>query len=176
MNLGLRRGTVRLEPHDDAWAAAAGETIAQLEKILGEDAVDIQHVGSTAIRGIPAKPILDIAVAVEDFDGLSRHLDALEQAGFLYRGEDHPGERLLVLGTQDSRSHHIHVVLGDSPAWRDYILFRDYLNAHPQDAARYGRVKEELAEAYPNDRGAYTAGKEAVIREIFARARAEDWR
>ena len=173
MELGLKRGTVALLPHDPAWEALAAETIAALKTILGDDAVDIQHVGSTAIRGIPAKPILDLAVGVRHLEDVRRHDDALERWGFIFRGSTVPEEWLYVQGdfAADTRTHHIHVLEWNSTRWQDYLNFRDYLNAVPAEARRYARLKEELAAVYSGDRGAYTAGKQELIRELLARAR-----
>lgn len=79
MSLGLKRGTVQLEPHDKQWDEAAIQTIKKLKSILGDDAVDIQHIGSTAIPAIKAKPIIDIAVGVTDFDKVMLHNEQLRQ-------------------------------------------------------------------------------------------------
>ena len=143
--LGLQRGTVRLGPHDDTWPQEAARTIRQLREILGATAVDIQHVGSTAIPLIEAKPILDLAVGVRALADLQPALPALARQGFLFRGEMVPGERLLVMGTADTRTHHIHVVVWNGERWRDYLNFRDYLNAHPGKALQYEACKRRLA-------------------------------
>ena len=133
MSIGLKRGTVRLEPQDSAWA------------ILGPDARDIQHIGSTAIQGILAKPIIDIAVGVEDLAHMRGHDAELAERGFLFRGEDVPGQLLYVLaGPEDIRTHHIHTVIWGQKDWNNYINFRDYLNCHPDMAQRYSQLKEKL--------------------------------
>ncbi len=171
--LGLKRGAVALQPHDPAWARAAEECIVLLKNALGEAASELRHVGSTAIRGIHAKPIIDIAVAVDNFEAVTARIPALEAAGIIFRGSDHPGQLLLVMGdfAADTRSHHIHVVLRGSTAWENYVNFTDYLNSHPQAAAEYDGLKLRLAAQYPEDRGAYTAGKQRLIDELLCRAR-----
>lgn len=173
--LGLKRGTVQLKKHDPAWAEIAAETIKLLRSTLDTAAVDIQHVGSTAIRGIYAKPILDIAVLATAFAAVEARIPALERAGIIYRGYDRPGEMLFVLGdfSADTRTHHIHVVEQGDPAWADYLNFRDYLNAHPQKAAEYEKRKLELAQKYPNDRAAYTAAKHPLITRLLIEAAAQ---
>ena len=171
MSIGLKRGTVRLEPHDPAWEQSAWEVMAALREILGPDARDIQHIGSTAIQGILAKPIIDIAVGVEDLAHMRGHDAELAERGFLFRGEDVPGQLLHVLaGPEDSRTHHIHIVIWGQKDWNNYINFRDYLNCHPDMAQRYSQLKEELWEKYQNDRGSYTRNKQAFIDEMLARA------
>ena len=111
--LGLKRGTVELFPHQIAWEQEAADTIAQLRCWMGPLLLDARHVGSTAIRSIAAKPIIDIAVGIEDFDALHRMVPALEEKGIVYRPvDDRPDHRLFVKGdfAQDTRTHHIHVV------------------------------------------------------------------
>jgi len=88
MSLGLKRGTVQLEPHDKQWDEAAIQTIKNLKSILGDDAVDIQHIGSTAIPAIKAKPIIDIAVGVTDFEKIMSYNEQLQKEGIFYRGSD----------------------------------------------------------------------------------------
>ena len=81
MSLGLKRGIVQLEPHDKQWDEAAIQTIKILKSILGDDAIDIQHIGSTAIPAIKAKPIIDIVVGVTDFDKVMLHNEQLQTSG-----------------------------------------------------------------------------------------------
>ncbi len=171
MSIGLKRGTVRLEPHDPAWDQSAREVMAALREILGSDARDIQHIGSTAIQGILAKPIVDIAVGVEDLEDMRGHDPELAARGFLFRGEDVPGQLLYVLaGPEDIRTHHIHTVIWGQKDWNNYINFRDYLNCHPDMAQRYSQLKEKLWGQYGEDRRAYTQSKQALIDEILALA------
>lgn len=172
MELGLKRGTVALEPYNDEWEKSAKETIYVLKTILGSDAVDIQHVGSTAIKEILAKPIIDIAVAVKDFEDVLRHEEVLKDAGIIFRGEDVAEQLLFVMGDfeKDIRTHHIHVVKWDEQQWRNYLNFRDYSNANPLAAVQYSKLKEKLATVYPDNRKAYTEGKRQLIDEILAQA------
>ena len=174
--LGLKRGTVTLCPHETEWERVAAGTIRMLKTVFGTQAADIQHVGSTSIRGIRAKPILDIAVAVRDMEAVRDLIPALEEIGVIFRGEDHPGEYLFVMGDfgKDTRTHHIHVCPAEGEDWKNYLNFRDYMNAHPEKAAAYDRLKGELAEKYALDRGSYTAGKATFIAGILREA--EEWR
>lgn len=112
MPLGLKRGTVQLEPHDKQWDEIAVQTIKTLKSILGDDVIDIQHIGSTAIPTIKAKPIIDIAVGVTDFDKVMLHKEQLQKKGIFYRGSDVECQLLYVMGDMenDTRTHHIHIV------------------------------------------------------------------
>ena len=171
MSLGLLRGTVRLEEHDDAWDASAREVIRDLWEVLREDAADIQHVGSTAIRGIAAKPVVDLAVGVRSLDDMRRHDAALAERGILFRKRQFGDQLLYVVGEEDVRTHHIHVVIWNGEAWRDYIAFRDYLNAHPHKAGQYSALKMSLAARFPTDRESYNRGKQDLIASLLREAR-----
>ena len=144
----MKRGTVYLEPHQSEWERSAEETIRTLKNILGSVAVDIQHIGSTSIRTISAKPIIDIAVAVNDYELVLNKCDELEKAEIVFRFDERPDQLLFVIGDfeKDTRSHHIHVVLYGSDEWNNYINFRDYLNTHIAAAKEYEAVKFRLAE------------------------------
>ena len=181
--LGLQRGTVRLYPHEKAWEAEAEQTIIMLRKLLGDDAKEIQHVGSTAVPTICAKPIIDIALAVNSFDDVMKHLPTLQAAGFYYRAQNNiSGQKLFACGsfydgTGDLQTHFIHVVLTDSEQWRDYILFRDYLNRHSDTAKAYENLKLSLAEAAPADAGRerYLQGKRDFIAAVLRKALASSY-
>ena len=173
--IGLKRGAVRLCPHEKQWEILAAETIDTLKTLLGGVCVAAEHVGSTSIRHICAKPILDIALAVDSFDAVKERIPLLKQHGFYYRGDRVANQLLLACGSYydgsgDVQTHFIHVVLKDSEDWWDYIRFRDYMNAHPGDAARYEMLKKQLAAAQPNNREAYINGKSAFIKRMLARA------
>ena len=161
---GLKRETAELLAHEKRWEELAEQTILQLRELFGSTAEDIQHVGSTAIRRIKAKPILDIAVAVGDLAAVRPILPALEQAGYVCVGQEEDG-LLLVCGdfTCDTCTHHIHVMLAGGERWLNYLAFRDYLNASASAAEAYERVKLRLVEQHRDDRAAYTAGKEDFI-------------
>lgn len=173
---GLIRGTVSVEEHDGAWAREAEDCIALLKEILREDAVDIRHVGSTAIAGICAKPIIDIAVAVNSPGDVSKHDAELAGHGIYFRKREHGEQLLYVCGDPEKeiRTHHIHVVLRDSEARTDYLNFRDYMNCHPEEARAYAQLKKRLAALYPEDRAAYTEGKREFIGCVLQKAAA--WR
>ena len=181
MTLGLKRGTVALVPHEKAWEEEAGRIIAKLKDILGDAAVDIQHVGSTAIPAICAKPIVDIAVAVRSFADINAMQAELEARGFYRRSWNDEDQELFACGsyydgTGDKQTHFIHVVLADGAEWRNYLNFRDYLNAFPAEAKAYEALKLSLAAVNPEDAGRekYTSGKHDFVREMLRKA--EAWR
>lgn len=171
--IGLKRGTVKLCDHEKAWETEAQDTIARLKTILGDVIQDIQHVGSTSIPTIKAKPIIDIALAVDDFDAVLAYEEALKDAGFYYRPHAQASLRDQLLfacgsyydGSGDLQTHFIHVVLAGSMDWINYINFREYLTGTPSVAKAYEDLKVSLAEQAPVDSGReqYLKGKHAFI-------------
>ncbi len=169
--IGLKRGTVALCDHQKEWETEAQNTIIRLKNILDSVIRDIQHVGSTAIRTIKAKPIIDIAVAVDSFDAVLMFEEQLKDAGFYYRPNSDLGEQLLFAsgslydGTGELQTHFIHIVKTDSMDWINYINFRDYLNQNPDIAKQYEDLKVSLAKEAPIDNGRekYLKGKHDFI-------------
>lgn len=170
--LGIKKGTVLLCDHEVAWEIEAKETIARLKGILGDVAKEIEHVGSTAIPSIKAKPIVDLAVAVDRFEDVLALEVPLREAGFYYRPNSKGLKDQILFacgsnydGTGDLQTHFIHVVLKNSMEWKNYINFRNYLNANPGAAKEYENLKIALFEQAPEDPGRekYTAGKHDFV-------------
>ncbi|SEQ47864.1 GrpB domain, predicted nucleotidyltransferase, UPF0157 family [Lachnospiraceae bacterium NE2001] len=176
MSIGLKKDTVVLEPHQEEWDIEGGNTCKKIKRILGDDIVDVQHVGSTSIKSICAKPIIDIAVAVKSFQDIMKHNEELSNNGIVYRKQDIPGQHLYRSGDleHDIVTHFIHVVIYDCEAWHNYLNFRDYMNAHPEDAKAYDQLKRKLCSKYPGDRDLYLEGKKELITELLSKAR--QWR
>lgn len=167
---GLKRGTVSLSPHDPAWVEQARETIDVLREIFGDSAEDVQHIGSTAIEGIQAKPIIDIAVGVRSMEGLP--LERLVERGFQERYNRFSSNLLYVLETPHSiRTHQVHILPYDSLQWHNYVDLRDYMNAFPEKAREYEVLKLRLAEECDNVQTAYTDGKHDYMERTLAEAR-----
>lgn len=175
--LGLRRGTVSLSPHDPAWIREGSRIVRTLSALLGRDCVACEHVGSTAVPFISAKPILDVALGVSDLKIADNRRREIEGLGFTFVESQQEGERLFSrrVGNGETVTCHLHVVCHGSPEWRDYLAFRDYLKGRPDVAREYEAKKKELASAYPEDRAAYTAGKAELIGSILSKARAWVW-
>ena len=171
--IGLKRGTVKLCEHEKEWEIEAQNTIARLKEILGDVIKDIQHVGSTSILMIKAKPIIDIAVAVDEFDDILAYEKELKDAGFYYRPNAQASLRDQLLfacgnfynGTGDLQTHFIHVVKTNSMDWINYINFRDYLNKTPSATKAYEDLKVSLVQQAPVDSGRekYLKGKHDFI-------------
>jgi GrpB-like predicted nucleotidyltransferase (UPF0157 family) len=160
--IGLKRRTVKLVPHDKQWHVAFEREKKVLLKNIGDAAIDIQHVGSTAIKGISAKPIIDISVGVNKLSDAKKLIKPLSRAGYHFY-DTHRDRIFFAKGPERRRTHHLHVMRYNGIKWKSDLFFRDYLSAHPARAKAYANVKIKLAKQYPEDREKYTAGKDAFI-------------
>ncbi|HLO47942.1 MAG TPA: GrpB family protein [Kamptonema sp.] len=134
---------------------------------------DIQHVGSTSVPGLAAKPIIDIAATLRHFPPHANLISTLEELGYMYQGElGIPGRYFFRRGIP--RTHHLHLVQPNSEVWQKQLLFRDFLRAHPEAAQRYDTLKRELAVKYDRDRQAYVNAKAPLIAELLAAA--NEWK
>lgn len=176
MNIGLKTGVVKLLPHQAEWEINAEETIMLMKTILGDTCIDIQHVGSTSIKHICAKPIIDIAVAINELADILPYNDVLSKNGIFYRKEETTGQLLYLMGDLENeiKTHHIHVVKYNSVNWQNYLNFRDFLNAFPEKARLYNELKQELAKKYASERKLYTDGKSELIKALLKEA--EEWK
>lgn len=165
---GVERYKVQLLPHQDAWDEEFLGVKQELIACWGENVLDVQHVGSTAIRTICAKPILDVAVRLRSIRALD--ISALTDRGYEYRGARAENEKyhLFVLRGEDQLSlRHIHCYDQVEKEFAQLVGFRDYMNTHPEEALAYQSLKMQLAEQYAENRNAYTKGKEAFILSIY---------
>jgi len=169
--LGLDRGVVRVVPHDPAWAALFADEAARLRAVLGDAVIGIEHVGSTSVPGLAAKPILDLAASVPSLAAAAGLLPALRPLGYHHKPDPGLPERIyLVKGAPERRTHHLSLAEPGSRFWRQHLLFRDLLRADPSLAAEYARLKHDLARRHSADRPAYQAGKQGWIDAVIARA------
>lgn len=167
--IGLKRHTVKVVDYDPDWAMLALDACRSVRNACGELLVDVQHVGSTAVPDLPAKPILDIAAAVETFDSMPELVRRLAEIGYRYR-RDHGsagGHLFVVDSPPDIRTIHLHVVEHSGSQWRDYLRFRDLLRHRPAIRKRYAELKRDLASICRDDRESYTSSKADFIREVL---------
>jgi GrpB-like predicted nucleotidyltransferase (UPF0157 family) len=177
--IGLESGTVRIAAHDPAWKDAFREEQEALRHALGDLARStvIEHVGSTAVEGLAAKPIVDIAIGFRSLRDLSRGLELLVESGRDYvKAANQPGMLFMAKGEEGRRTYHYHLVVYGTPAWRKLVVFRDYLRRHPGVAAEYGKLKTTLADESPDSRAKYMARKRPALRAIMQRGFAESAR
>src|SRR4051794_35212046 len=136
---------------------------------LGVVAVRIDHVGSTAVPGLAAKPIIDLQLSVTRIEPLAPYREPLEQLGYLFVPDpESPGFHLFAQPAERPRTHHLHVCEAGSRHEQRHLAVRDFLRAHPGEAGQYEAVKRRLAAAHPEDRLAYIEGKAACMAALEA--------
>lgn len=174
--IGLKRGTVVLKRHHKEWRRAFEAEKTNLRKLLGDVIVDIQHIGSTAIPNLSAKPLIDMLIAARSPSQVGILRPILERNGYTYseNGPDDEARRLFVKGPEERRTHHLHITECGSPVWKRYIAFRDYLLSHPEDVRAYESLKQELARKHAGLREPYTKGKSVFIAGVLKKAGAAD--
>lgn len=162
---------VEVHPPDDAWQQRGGQECRRLDATLAAWLVaPVEHVGSTAVPDLPAKPILDLQAAVDDLDCASSVTSALAPAGWHYVPPEldaRPWRRFLVKVDGGHRVAHLHLISSRHARWRQQLVFRDALRADPELAQRYAAIKTTLAARHADDREAYTAGKAGFVAAVL---------
>lgn len=168
-----RRDPITVVPYRDEWPAAFAEQRDRLEAVLRPWLVGpVEHIGSTAVPGLAAKPIVDMLARVEDHEGAAGMAAALRPIGWVHAPE--PGDTdnrkwSFCFPSIALRTHHLHVVEDSSPDWPQLLAFRDHLRSHPAEAAEYARLKAALATVDDRDRPRYRAGKAPFITGVLDR-------
>ena len=162
-------------PHDPAWSGRFASEAARLLHLFAGVALGVHHIGSTAVPGLDAKPVLDVLLVARALDALDRRRTEAEARGYRWLGENGLSGRRYLEARHDAEGMvHVHAFEVGDPEVTRHLDFRDYLICHPERAAGYGRLKRELAERFRDDRDAYTDGKTGFVRETEALARS--WR
>ena len=164
------RDPIRVVPYDPAWARRFAALRRRLADELGDTALRIQHVGSTAVRGLAAKPVVDVQISVRDTEDEGAYVAGVERVAAELRMRE-PGHRYFRPAGDRPRDVQVHVCDAGSKWEREHLLFRDYLHAHPAARDAYAELKQQLATRYPDDRLAYTDAKSAFILDALDAAR-----
>ena len=168
MIIGLPRGEVRVVPYQPGWKELYQEEAKLLRSVLKDRVLHLEHIGSTAIVGLDAKPIIDLMVAVHNLNETRILLPDLEQLGYEFRPDEPLPDRLyFAKGPREVRTHHLSITEFSSAFYTNQLLFRDYLRAHPSVAEEYRELKKNLAELYPTQRPLYTEGKTAFVERVL---------
>lgn len=167
---GERNEPIEIVAYDPAWPERFGEMRAKLAAGLGPTATRIDHVGSTAIHGLAAKPVIDIQISVADVHNDAAYKDAIEAQGFKLRWIE-PAHRYFRAPPPLPRLFHVHVCSAGSDWEHVHLLFRDYLRGHPDTAAEYEALKLKLAADHRDDRIAYNDAKVPFIEDVLTRAK-----
>jgi GrpB-like predicted nucleotidyltransferase (UPF0157 family) len=164
---------VAVVDYDQRWPGVFELERDRVRDSLGDAVVAVEHIGSTAVPGLAAKPIIDMLVGLRTLDSAEAQIGAMEALGYEYLGENGiPGRLFFRKGRP--RSHHVHAVLFESDLWERHLAFRDYLRAHPAEAADYAQFKLTLVGEVGGDRDGYTEEKDRYAAALEERARS--WR
>jgi GrpB-like predicted nucleotidyltransferase (UPF0157 family) len=160
--------------YDPAWPQLFDEISAHLTPAVDGLDVRIEHIGSTAVPGLAAKPIVDVDIVVREAADIAPLVERLAVIGYVHQGDLGVEGREAFACPTDGPYHHLYAVIEGEPAHRDHIDLRDRLRAHPEDARRYEDRKREVAPLLLVDREAYVEAKSDVIQDILRRARIRD--
>jgi GrpB-like predicted nucleotidyltransferase (UPF0157 family) len=162
---------VRIVDYDPEWPAAAAAELLRIKERLGAVAARLEHVGSTSVPGLAAKPILDLQLSVPDIQQRDAYVEPLKALGYLFAPDPaSPDFHFFGKPPERPRSHHLHVCeLGSEHEFR-HLAVRDFLRARPEEAASYAALKREVVARAPDDRLAYIEGKDAYVAALEERA------
>lgn len=163
--------TIEVVDYRPEWEKMFQEEEKKIRKILGKNCIAVYHIGSTSVKGLPAKPIIDIMPVVKDISLVDAHDPEFQALGYDCRGEfGIPGRRFYAKGG-DKRTHHVHIFEKSSEAdIKRHLAVRDYLRSHPDTAREYAELKKNLAARYPHDNDGYCDGKDAYMKELEQKA------
>lgn len=172
---GERDPAVRIVDCDPAWPAAAARELARVGAALGDLAVRLDHVGSTSVSGLAAKPIIDLQVSVAALEPRAAYVGPLEEIGYLFVPfPESPEYHFFGKPRERPRTHHLHVCAAGGDEELRHLAVRDFLCADPAAAARYEAVKRESARRHQEDRVAYMDAKDPFVKDLERRAL--EWR
>ena len=161
---------IEVVPHDPKWKENYLREIEKIMLIMNNEIINIHHIGSTSIKGIYAKPVIDILIGVTDINNIDKYNEKMEKLGYICKGEyGIEGRRFFMKGLYN-RTHHIHVFQSDNPEILRHLNFRDYMNQHPSEAKSYGELKKEMAIKFRYDIDGYCNGKDDFIKDIDRKA------
>src|SRR5436190_8221091 len=161
---------VRVLPYDALWPREYEAEAARIATACDDLPIRLEHIGSTSVPGMSAKPIIDILAGCSANANRAPYVSALRRIGYIHRGNNGiPGRSYFVRGSP--RSHHIHLVNWSGALWRDHLAFRDYLRSHADVAREYDELKRQLAINFADDRRAFSEAKGPFIRAVLRDAR-----
>jgi GrpB-like predicted nucleotidyltransferase (UPF0157 family) len=162
---------VRIVDPDPAWPAIAARELRRIAEALGDVAVRLEHVGSTAVPGLAAKPIVDLQLSVAAMEPRERYVAPLQDLGYLFApAPESPDHHFFAKPPERPRTHHLHVCAAGSEHELRHLAVRDFLRAHPDEAAAYAALKRAVVARRPRDRLAYIEGKDAYVTALERRA------
>ncbi|WP_409294122.1 GrpB family protein [Peribacillus sp. SCS-26] len=161
---------VEVCPYNEKWSQMFKEEAEKINLVLGDEMINIYHIGSTSIRGLSAKPIIDIMPVVKDINKVDTYNIEMKNLGYKPKGENGIRGRRYFQKGGDQRSHHLHIYQNGSHEIKRHLAFRDYLMSHPLEMKNYGELKEKLARQFLNDIESYIKGKDVFVKEMELKA------
>lgn len=163
---------VEVTPYKEQWISLFEEEASKLYEIFGSEIIHIHHIGSTSVKGLKAKPIIDIMPVVKNINRVDEFNTVMVSIGYEPKGENGLSGRRYFQKGGDNRTHHIHIYELENPQIERHLAFRDYLREHPDTVKKYGNLKEELSQRFSYDINSYINGKEQLVLEIERKAMA----
>lgn len=166
----MRTRKVIVLPYDKAWRSDFEKIKAEIEGVAGDLIVGIEHVGSTSVEGMSAKPCIDLDIVIEDVSGMDAIVNRLETIGYIHEGDlgITGREAFKYTSKPHLKTHHLYVCPQDSEELHRHITFRDFLRTHPDALKKYSKVKEEAAALFPDDIDGYIKYKSPCIAELYS--------
>ena len=166
----MRTERVIVEPYNEAWEQAFDKIKNEIEAAIGDLILGVEHVGSTSVEGMWAKPCIDIDVIIKDYSVFDAVVNKLAAIGYIHEGDlGIPGrEAFRYTDKPHLYPHHLYVCPAGSQELYRHLTFRDFLRTHPAAAQEYGRVKERAALQHPDDIEGYIRAKTPVIEKLYA--------
>ncbi len=159
-----------MHSYNEKWPFLFKEEAEKLKLLFGSEIVEIHHIGSTAVPGLKAKPIIDMLPVVKNIELVDSYNEEMKKFGYEPKGENGlPGRRYFKKGG-DNRSHHVHIYQIGHPDITRHLAFRDYLREHPVEKEQYGALKTTLAKQFPYDIDSYIKGKDSLVKDIETKA------
>ncbi len=159
--------------YDERWPRVFDEIAEPVRRALGEVAVAVEHVGSTAVPGLAAKPVIDVDVVVGRAAEVPVAIERLRELGYVYQGDKGIAGREALMWPAGAPPHHLYVVVAGSEPHADHVDFRDYLRAHPDVAQQYAALKMALAAEHADDRTRYTEAKSSFVGRVLTAVRTD---
>jgi GrpB-like predicted nucleotidyltransferase (UPF0157 family) len=174
MKLGQKNSVVELYDHQAEWEKLAEDKMEYFKNILGDIIIEIQHIGSTSIKNIKAKPIIDIIIGINDFKNLDNIMNIMKNNGIIHSPKNDLHEFRMFVIWEDKENeiltHIIHLVKYDGEEWNNKINFRDYMNNNIDKAKEYEKLKIKLMEKNKENHSNYHKNKELFIKEVIKKA------
>ena len=171
MSIGLKCGTVKIVLYKKQWNKEFIKEKACILSVCGDRIIAIEHIGSTSVPGLSAKPIIDIAVGIKRLKDAEELLKPLRKIGYNFYRKFQRQRLFVAKGPDEKRTHYLHVMRYKGTKWQTDQFFRNYLRTHPKEVERYTNLKEKLSKLHTDDRQSYADGKNAFIKSVIDKAR-----